>query len=476
MATSTNLKKDKPGFRDRITTVDAQGKRVWVYPKKSKGKLTTYRHVVAVIIYLLFFILPFVNINDDPVFLLNIFERKFILFGVVFWPQDFHLIVLSLITFIVFIVLFTVIYGRIFCGWACPQTVFMEFIYRQIEYLIEGDANQQKKLNKQEWNPEKIFKKTSKHFFFIIVSMLIGISVFNYIVGAERMLDIYSSANFFDSKLFIASMLFSGAVYFVFAFFREQVCIIVCPYGRLQGALLDSHSIIVAYDYIRGEPRGPFKLDKQNIEQNGDCIDCHACIQVCPTNIDIRNGTQLECINCTACIDTCNAVMEKHKLPKGLIRYDSENGISTGSRKIINPRTIAYTAVLGVLLVIVSSMFWFRGEVETTILRQRGTLFQEYGEKAYSNVYEIDIVNRFRTDIRINLKLEEPEGEIQLIATDLLVPGGERLKERFLVIINKDNLTQSKNLIKVGIYNEEKLIRIYKVSFVAPNKLDEALE
>lgn len=473
-STSTTKEKDKPGFRDRISTVDSEGKRVWVYPKKPKGKLTSYRHAVAIFIYSLFFLLPYLKVNGEPLFLLNIFERKFILFGVIFWPQDFHLLVLSLITFIVFIVLFTVIYGRLFCGWACPQTVFMEFIYRRIEYLIEGDAPAQKRLNKQAWNGSKIFKKTLKHFLFILVSLAIGTTAFHYIVGAERMFDIYQSGFAYDTKLLVASILFSGAVYFVFAFFREQVCIIVCPYGRLQGVLLDKQSIVVAYDYLRGEPRGAAKSgEDRKIAEKGDCVDCHACVQVCPTNIDIRNGTQLECINCTACIDACDTVMEKHQLPKGLIRYDSESGISSGIRKIMNPRTIAYTAVLGILMVIVSSMFLFRGEVETTILRQRGTLYQEYGESAYSNVYEIDVVNRFNEDIQLNLKLEEPAGEIQLIATDLLIPGGERLKGRFFVIIDKANLTQSKNRIKVGIYNQDKLIRKYPVTFVGPNKLDE---
>lgn len=465
---SESKKSSSSYFRDKISTVDEQGRRVWVFPRKPGGTLTNYRHLVAVVLYLFFIIGPFLRYQGDPVFLLNILERKFILFGVVFWPQDFHLIVLSLITLIVFVVLFTVIYGRIFCGWACPQTVFMEFVFRKIEYLIEGDAPSQRKLAKQEWNVEKIWKKSLKSLIFILIALVIATTLLAYVFGSDRMLGLYSHGIAFSSKLLIASWILTGIVYFIFGFFREQVCLIACPYGRLQGVLLDQQSIIVGYDYVRGEPRGA----KKSVEKTGDCVDCNACVQVCPTNIDIRNGTQLECINCTACIDACNAVMKKHALPKGLIRFDSEKGIREGQRKIFNTRTIAYSVVLLILLTVLASLFTMRTDVETTILRQRGTLYQTYGDNAYSNIYQIDVVNKFRKDLNIRLELIEPNGEIKLMGKDLFVKGGEKIQERFMVILPKLEVLKSKNEVVFGIYDGDRLIEKYTATFVGPNSLD----
>lgn len=463
-------KKNASYFRDKISTVDEQGRRVWVFPKKPSGKLTNYRHLVAIVLYIFFFTAPFLRYEGDPIFLLNILERKFILFGVVFWPQDFHLIVLSLITLIVFIVLFTVVYGRIFCGWVCPQTIFMEFVFRRIEYLIEGDATAQRRLAKQEWNAEKITKKTAKSAVFILIAFLISNTIFAYIFGSDRILGIWSD-QVFGSKLFIATLILSGVIYFIFGFFREQVCLIACPYGRLQGVLLDQQSVIVAYDYLRGEPRGPLK-NKSNTPPSGDCVDCSACVQVCPTNIDIRNGTQLECINCTACIDACNSVMVKNKLKKGLIRFDSEKGIREGVRKLATPRSMAYTAVLLILLSVVVSLFIFRKEVETTILRQKGSLYQEYGKDAWSNIYQIDLVNKFRDDLKVNLELISPKGEIKLMGQELFIPGGEKIQERFLVILPKNSLSSSKNDIVIGVYTGNDLLDEVHVTFVGPNSLD----
>jgi cytochrome c oxidase accessory protein FixG len=468
---SENNKSSSSYFRDKISTVDEQGRRVWVFPKKPSGKLTNYRHLVAIVLYLFFFIAPFLRVEGDPLILLNILERKFILFGVVFWPQDFHLIVLSLITLIVFIVLFTVVYGRIFCGWLCPQTIFMEFVFRQIEYWIEGDSTAQRRLAKQDWNLEKIWKKSAKSSVFILIAFLISNAIFMYIFGSDHVLSMWSGL-VFSSKLFFAILILTGIVYFIFGFFREQVCLIACPYGRLQGVLLDQQSVIVAYDYLRGEPRGPLK-NKSQTPSSGDCVDCSACVQVCPTNIDIRNGTQLECINCTACIDACNRVMVKNSLPKGLIRFDSEKGIREGVRKLATPRSIAYTAVLAILLAVVFSLFIFRNDVETTILRQKGSLYQEYGTDAYSNIYQIDLVNKYREDLPIRLELISPKGEIKLMGKDLFIPGGEKIQERFLIVLKKSTLTQSKNEVLIGVYSESRLIDEYRVTFVGPNSLDQ---
>jgi len=462
--------KDQTTYRDRIATVDEQGKRNWVYAKKPKGDLFNKRRIVAIILLVILFIGPYIKYKGDPIMLFNILERKFIIFGVIFWPQDFHLILLSFITLIVFVVLFTVIFGRLFCGWVCPQTIFMEFIFRRIEYFIEGDAAAQRRLDKQEWNFDKIRKKTLKHIIFFAIAIITSSTFLSYIIGADQVLDFYKQGPLVHTGGFAALILFSGAFYFVFAFFREQVCTIACPYGRLQGVLVDRKTIIVAYDYKRGEPRGPLKLAKE--KGYGDCIDCNSCVTVCPTGIDIKNGTQLECINCTACIDACNTVMDRVGKPRGLIRYDSEEGISTGKRSIFNTRSIAYSAVLTVLLFFVASMFMIRGDFEVTILRQRGTMYQEYGKDSLSNIYNYQIVNKIRKDIEVQLKPINVNGKIKYIGPKEIIKKGEVGKGTFMLILPKNQIKSSNTEIKFGIYSDGNLIEEYKSTFVGPNNLD----
>lgn len=473
MSTSEETKDEKSFFRDRITTINEEGKRVYIHPKRPKGKFTNYRWVVSSFLLLLLFAGPWIQFKGEPFMLFNILERRFIIFGQVFWPQDFHLVVLSLITLIVFIILFTVIFGRLFCGWVCPQTVFMEFVFRQIEYLIEGDFSKQKKLARAPWNFEKIWKKTLKQIVFFAIAFLISNTFLAYIIGIDQLLVMITDGPLAHLGSFIALILFSGVFYFIFAFFREQVCIIACPYGRLQGVLLDSKSIVVAYDYKRGEPKGKHNpLENRSASGKGDCIDCLSCVTVCPTGIDIRNGTQLECINCTACIDACDAIMDRVGLKRGLIRYDSEKGISEGSRKLFNTRSLAYSAVLTVLLIVVGSLFTFRSDVEATIIRMPGTLFQEYGPNHYSNLYKMQLVNKTREDLPINLVLEHPQGEIQYLTEEIFLKSESVGEANFMVILPKEFVLSSNTPVEFGIYSNERLITKYKLNFVGPNTLD----
>lgn len=453
-------------FRDKLTTVDESGKRVWIFAKKPKGKWFNRRQVLAYLLLAAFYIMPWIKYKGDQFLMFNIFERKFILFGTIFWPQDFHLIVLSFITMILFIILFTIIFGRLFCGWVCPQTLFMEFLFRRIEYLIEGDAPAQKRLAKQPWNFEKVWKKSLKQFIFYLISFLTGATFLAYIIGTDELIKIVHEGVGEHLSGFIGLLLFSGVFYFIFAFFREQVCTIACPYGRLQGVLIDSKTLIVAYDYKRGEPRGPLKDPKA-----GDCVDCRACVQVCPTGIDIRNGTQLECINCTACIDACDATMDRVKKPKGLIRYDSEEGIEKGEHHLFNSRTIFYSVVLTALLVFVAFLFYQRGDYETVILRARGTLYQDMGD-SLSNIYNYQIVNKSRKPIKVDFKLEKLPGRIKFIGEKPLVKKGEVGKGSFLVIVPENSLHQSKTPIVIGIYHNGERMDGYKTMFAAPNDLD----
>jgi len=347
-------------FRDSISTIKEDGSRNWIYPKKPKGKLYNYRTMVSIVLLFFLFVIPWIKINGNPFFLFNVIERKFVVFGNIFWPQDFHLFLLAMITFVVFVVLFTVIFGRVFCGWVCPQTIFMEMVFRKIEYWIEGDWKHQKKLDEQPWNSEKIFKKTSKNILFFGVSFAIANTFLAYIIGSDQLLEIQLDNPANHAGGLSAMILFTTVFYLVFSRFREQVCIAVCPYGRLQGVLLDRNSVVVTYDYNRGEKRGKWqgKREVRSEVGKGDCIDCHQCVDVCPTGIDIRNGTQLECINCTACIDACDNVMEKTGLEPGLIRYDSEEGVANGKGFKFTTRIKAYIGVLTILIVVVWEFYF----------------------------------------------------------------------------------------------------------------------
>ena len=243
-------------FRDSIGTIDESGERHWIYPKKPKGKLYNFRTWVSIFLLTLLFSGPFIRIGGQPLLLLNILERKFVILGQVFWPQDFYIFVLIMLSIVLFVVLFTVVFGRIFCGWICPQTIFMEMVFRKIEYWIEGDFKQQKKLNESPWNAEKIRKKTLKTALFLAIAFIISNTFLAYIIGSEELIKIIIDSPSNHLGGLISICLFTGVFYFVFGWFREQVCIVACPYGRLQGVMLDRNSIVVAYDYIRGEMRG----------------------------------------------------------------------------------------------------------------------------------------------------------------------------------------------------------------------------
>jgi len=423
-------------FRDSIATVDKDGDRVWVYPKKPKGKFYNARTWVSIFLLVVFFGGPFVKVNGQALLLLNFIERKFIVFGLAFWPQDFHLFLLATITFVVFIVLFTAIFGRVWCGWACPQTIFMEMVYRKIEYWIEGDARQQKKLNAMSVNREKFFKKTFKHILFLGIAILIGNTFMAYIVGIERTMEIVLSPPTENMTGFIWVIVFSGIFYFVFSRFREQACVIVCPYGRFQSVLLDKTSIVISYDFLRGENRGKLSRKKEPKPDQGDCIDCNQCVEVCPTGIDIRNGTQLECVNCTACIDACDTVMEKVDKPLGLIKYASYDAIKTNEHKIITPRAIGYSVVLFGLMVLLTTLLLLRSPIEATILRSPGTMFNMLANGNISNIYSVKIINKTFKKIPVDFRLKKMVGKITI--------AGSKME------IQPDGIGQSALIVEIG--------------------------
>lgn len=468
---------DQESFRDAINTVGADGKRLWVYPKKPQGFFTKWRQYVSYALLILLLGMPFIRIGGQPLFLFNILERKFILFGQLFMPQDFHLFVFAMLTLMVFVILFTVVFGRIFCGWICPQTIFMEGVFRRIEYWIEGDANAQRRLNAAPWTPVKIRKKVLKYVVFYGISVIIANVFLAYIIGSDEVFRIATEPVSQHMGGFIALLIFSGVFYFVFAYMREQVCLVVCPYGRLQGVLLDKDSVVVAYDYVRGEPRTKLKKSKQGEAQTaplqqataGDCIDCGLCVQVCPTAIDIRNGTQLECINCTACIDACDAVMEKIDRPLGLIRYDSESGIATGKKWRFTTRMKAYTAVLLLLIGFEVFLLTYRDSIETLILRTPGRLYQEVDENYYSNLYNFQIINKTNKPYnKVEFRLVDRKGRIELIGENPDLPAGDKTAGSLFIILEKSELEGHKNRVEVEIIVDNEVVNKVKTNFLGP--------
>lgn len=464
---------DKESFRNSIGTLNEEGKRAWVYPKKPKGKYYKYRKLVSYLLMLIFVASPFVKIDGNQFLMFNVLERRFNIFGFPFWPQDFYLFVISMIIGVVFVVLFTVAFGRIFCGWICPQTIFLEMIFRRVEYWIEGDRNTQIKLDKQPWDAEKIRKKVSKWLIFFIISFSISNIFLAYLIGSDQLLLYIKEGPVAHLNSFIAILIFTGVFYFIFAWFREQVCIIACPYGRLQGVLLDDRSIVVAYDNKRGEGENGRKKFRKNEDRKalgfGDCIDCFQCVHVCPTNIDIRNGTQLECINCTACIDACDEVMEKSGMPKGLIRYASRKEIDNKEKFVFTTRMKGYATVLTILIGLLLGLLFLRSNVQANILRLPGQLYQQEGEYI-KNIYTYKIINKTTRDFNnITFKLIAPEGEIEIVGNQKISLPKQGVADGTLFIkIHQAFMEKDKVDVKIEVYSGQERIESIKASFSGP--------
>jgi polyferredoxin len=498
----SNIEGQTNDFRDTLSTLDDQGNRKWMYPWKPKGRFYKYRSLVSYALLILLFAIPFIRVHGDPLLMFNIVERKFIIFGLVLTTQDMHIFAIGMLTLFVFIILFTVVFGRLFCGWVCPQTIFMEMVFRKIEYFIEGDAKAQIKLNEGPMTGGKFFKKTVKHIIFFVIAVLIANVFLMYIIGSDEVLRIVSEPIANNTSGFMAMLIFSAIFYFIFAFFREQVCTNVCPYGRMQGVLLVPDSIVVHYDFIRGEPRGMIRKSKKKNnpvkdlgapvtaasiaaqveetvadptmlapKEKGDCIDCNMCVKVCPTGIDIRNGTQLECINCTACIDACDAIMDKVKRPRGLIRYDSYKGIKEGRSKIMTARSWGYTGILGILVIALIAVITMRSDMETIILRTPGKLYQKVDDTYLSNLYNYKLINKTTDPIEdIEFKLKNIPGRIKVVGDIVDVEKESTGSGAIFIEIDKNDLDSRKTELIIEVFSKGEIIDVANTNFFGPVK------
>jgi len=400
-------------------------KRQKVYPREVHGLFASLRLAGVALLMGIYYFLPWVQWKGQQAVLLDLPARKFHFFELTFWPQDFIYLTSLLIIAALSLFFFTALAGRLWCGYACPQTVWTE-VFLWIERRIEGDRPKQMKLDKAPWSARKVWIKGLKHFAWIALSLWTGYTFVGYFTPIRELGA--SVLTFQTGPWETFWLLFYGfATYGNAGWLREQVCIYMCPYARFQSAMFDRDTMIISYDPYRGEPRGPRKKTADRKALNlGDCVDCTICVQVCPTGIDIRDGLQYECIGCAACIDACDDVMEKMGYPKGLIRYTTENALEGKKAHVLRPRVIIYGLVLLALLSAVGYGIAIRVPLELDVIRDRNTLYRETTEGLIENVYTLKLLNMDRADHRYDLSVSGPEGvTMKIDEPDLSVPGGE---------------------------------------------------
>jgi cytochrome c oxidase accessory protein FixG len=398
-------------FRNELASVARDGRRRWIYARQPSGRFYRARTVASWLLLGFLFLAPFITVKGQPLMLLDVIERKFVLLGVFFRPQDFHIVVLIALTVLVTLVLSTVVVGRVWCGWLCPQTVFMEMLFRRLEYLIEGSAEQQLRRDRGPVTRATVVRRGLKHAIFFGLSFVIANVFLAWVIGADELKQIVTDPPREHLAGLTAILLFSSVFYMVFARFREQACVLACPYGRVMSALTDARTVTVTYDSRRGEPRNRLlKHDAGGGAAHGDCIDCHQCVTVCPTGIDIRNGIQLECVACTACMDACDTVMTRVHRPTGLIRYASHESIVQGRSPRLTARVAAYGAVWLVLAGTVAMLLAGRRDLDVLILRQPGTMFATLPGGEVANFYSVQAFNRTAEPATFSIEVISPEG------------------------------------------------------------------
>ena len=404
-----------------LSTLTREGKRKWVYPTLSRGRFYKPRLWLGWFLIILFVALPIIPINGKPAVLLDFIHREFALFGITFYPTDTLLLMLSMIGTVIGVILITALLGRVWCGWGCPQTVYMEFVFRPIERWLEGKEHVRKRRDEGPWNWDKLWRKGTKFSLYLAISLGLAHVFLSYFVGWENLLYWMQQPPREQWGFFVMMALTTGLILFDFGYFREQMCTIACPYARLQSVLVDPHSLIVSYDETRGEPRARRSKKKIRDEEaglrpaQGDCIDCFACVRTCPTGIDIRDGLQMECIACTQCIDACDDIMDKIGKPRGLIRYTSEQELAGETTRWWRPRTVLYTVLGLAIAIIFTGLLINRNAYDVNVGRVVGAPFTELpdgrianrlrfrvrNQQPYASTFTIEAVQPADAEVRI---------------------------------------------------------------------------
>lgn len=447
-----------------LSTLNPDGSRHWIRPRLSPGRFLTGRRLVAYGLILLFTALPYVRIAGKPSVLLDIGAREFTVLGKTFLPTDTIVLALFLVAVFVSIFLITAILGRAWCGWACPHTVYMEFVYRPIERLFDGPPKRGGRPGTKR-TPVRI---VAKYATYLVISGFLAHVFLAYFVGVERLAEWIQRSPFEHPAGFLVVFGTTVLMMFHFSFFREQLCIVACPYGRLQSVMLDRESLIVAYDERRGEPRGKLRK-KEPITEVGDCVDCNLCVETCPTGIDIRDGLKMECVHCAQCIDACDAVMEKIGKPKGLIRYSSQARMAGERARWLRPRVVLYPLVLGALAVAFSFALKSKSDTDVRLLRGLGAPYTVMNDGRVSNALRVKVTNRREVDRDYAFEVTEPYAiELLLESNPFRVEPGEARTESIMVLFAPEVLDASGREITIRIHDGAEFEKDLRVRLFGP--------
>lgn len=462
--------KSRQVHEERLGTTDESGNRVYIYPEDVKGDFRKYRNFVYYTLILIYFIVPWIHYQGEQIILLNLVERKFIFFGHIFWGHDAPLLIFVFLSIAFLVAFITSLFGRLWCGWACPQTVYIDAVYRKIEKLVEGKARERRLLESAPWSAQKLFKRTIKWILFLFVSSLIAHSFLGYFVGTWNLYDIVTNNPQKNWTLFISMLTLTGLFAFDFGWFREQFCIIACPYGRFQSVLMDSNSLTITYDYKRGEPRRNLGvLDK---DKEGDCINCYRCVSVCPTGIDIRRGTQLECVGCTQCIDACDDIMDKLKRPRGLIRYESENGLQGKEKQsFLGIRSIIYLVILiGLLTGFVYSLNRLN-QLDAMLVRGSRVPYQERilenGDHIIMNHYNLELFYNSGEKL-VDFSTTDPDIKLVTPVRPFKLKPQAKSVVTIFFQFNKNKLKNGSYKTFINIHEGKQIIKTLEVGLVGP--------
>ena len=456
---------------EKLATTDDSGHRVYLYPEEVEGKWKTRRQWVYWILIAVYLILPWIYINNKPALMLNIFTREFTFFGSIFHGIDPMLIFLVVVSGLFFIAFLTSSFGRVWCGWGCPQTVFIQSLFMKIETFIEGSARTRKDNDRAPWTIQKFSKRALKWIIFTLLSLHIAHTFIGYFIGPRELLAMSLQSPLNNLGFFSATMIVSFIILLDFGWFREQFCIIVCPYGRMQSVIMDENSLVIAYDAKRGEPRRGSPGTKTQPE--GDCINCYNCVKVCPTGIDIRHGTQMECIACTQCIDACDEIMIKVKRPTGLIRYSSENELNGKPWKKFSARSVFYILTAIFLLSLFTYFLRSSENLQLVFLRGQGAPFTVVDTSHVRNHFSVKISHQGEDTFDIKFEVADPDvkSKINLItpATSMTL---DRAEKKFILFFNFDRsiLTNGTRKIKVNVVDRHNnnVLSSKEVTLVGP--------
>lgn len=453
---------------ERSQTIGERGVRNWIYHDVVYGRFLKARDWVAGLLILIYLVIPWLEPGGNPLLRFDLPARRFHIFGATFVATDAYLLALFLLITVIGLFLFSALLGRLWCGWACPQTVYLDGVYRRIERWIEGTPRERQKLDQGPKTDNYYQKKVIKHALFAVVTVILTLTFTGYFIGGRESFAMLQGAGEHRTA-FIIALVTGGLLYFNFARFREQFCIFLCPYARLQSVMLDQHSLIIGYDPGRGEQRGPLRLRKDTATPFGDCIDCNRCVQVCPTGIDIRDGLQLECVSCAACIDACDMVMGKIGKPSGLIRYASLAGLHQQKHKLVRARPIFYFVILALLTTLLTFKLSAREGIEFAVVRPPGTPYLVQEDHMVRNMFQIHLTNVDAAAHALDIRVSGPNGLTALIpGAPFAANSGERIKAEAFVMLPDSLISAASTEIQFQLLKDGQQIAERGAKFLGP--------